>query len=181
MSSRKDCQTISINNDDICILHNENGTRNPNYVQLNFDSIRNTENSLDNHQEWKLTRNENSFERVIKFLQIQDILDIYNRLIENSEIIQMLQYILSSSVLTLNTLNQPKEEIELNNQIVERLKRFKSLVEFISKYHKHKNDFSGQWKNILNIITMVISFKETTSKTQLCVQNSPLAVDKKFL
>ena len=171
MSSRKDCQTIRIN-DDISILHDENGTRifNSDHVQLNIDSIRNTGNSLDNHQQWKLT-------------QIQDMLDIYNSLIESSEIIQIVQYILSSSVSTMNILELPKEQIEVTNQIVERLKRFKSLVEFISKYHKQKNDFSDKWKNILDIITILTNFKENidcTSKTQLCVDLYPRTEERDF-
>ena len=180
MSSRKDCQTIRINNEDICVLHNENGTsifNNSNDVQLNIDSIRNTGNSLDVHQEWKLTQIEKNYERLrSERSQIRNMLDIYNSLIENSELIQMVQYILSSSVLTFNILKLPEEQIELNSQIVERLKRFKSLVEFISEYHKDKNDFLGKWKNILDIITILINFKENIdhfSKTHLCVDLYP--------
>ena len=95
----------------------------------------------------------------------------------------MVQYILSSNVLTRNILNLPEEEIELNNQVVERLKRFKSLVEFISKYHKHKNDFSDKWKNILDTITILTSFKEDidgTSKRQLCVDLYPRTEERDF-
>ena len=162
-------EKMCINNDDI--LHNENGTRifnNSNRVQL--DAIRKNGNYLDDHQEWNLT-------------QIRDIIKIYNSLIESSKLIQMVRYVLSGSVLTLNILNLPKEEIELNNQIVERLKRFKSLVEFISKYHKHKNDFSDKRKNILDIITILTSFKENiddTSTTHLCVDLYPRTEERDF-
>ena len=182
--SRKDCKTIRINNDDICILHNENGTRifnNSNHVQLNKDLIWNTGNSLDNHQEWKLTKIDGTNEDLTEISQIAEIIDIYNRLIKNSEIMKIVQHILSSSVLTHNILNLP--EIVLNNQIVERLKRFKSLVEFISKYHKHKNDFSDKWKNILDTITILTNFKENidgTSKRQLCVDLYPRREERDF-
>ena len=177
MSSRKECK-IRINNDDICILHNENGTRifnNANHAQLENDLIYNVGKCLDYCSHYCPQER--------KLLFIEESISIYNRLIESSEIIQMIQYILPSSVLTLNILNHPKEEIELNNQIVERLKRFKSLVEFISEYHKHKNDFSGQWKNILDIITILTNFKENidhTSTTHLCVDLYPRTEERDF-
>ena len=110
-------------------------------MQLNIDPIWNYGNSLDIHQQWKLTEITNTYRGLTEVSQIEKIIDTYNRLIEKPEIMEMVQYILSSSNLTLNILNLPKEQIELNNQVVERLKRFKSLVEFISEYHKHRNDF----------------------------------------
>ena len=182
--SRKDCQTISVNNDDISILHEENGTRifnNSNDVQLGIDSIWN----MDNYwQRWKLTEiNYFSGGSLAEAPQIERIIYIYNKLIESSEIIQMVQYILSSSVLTLNILNLPKEQIKLNNQVVERLKRFKSLVEFISKYHKDKNGFLIKWKNILDIITILTSFQEKIDhafKIQLCVDLKPRTEERDF-
>ena len=86
-------------------------------------------------------------------------------LIESSCLIQMVQYILSSSVLTLNILKHSKEEIELNNQLLHRLERFMALVHFISKYHKNKNDFLGEWKPIFDIITKLTSFKNNYLST----------------
>ena len=151
--SREESGTIRITNRNICILLNlENGTCifNSENVKLNIEELlRNTSYSLGNQQDWKISQ----------------IRDIYNDLIESSELIQMVQYILSSNVLTLNILKHPKEEIELNNQVLHRLERFMSLVHFISKYHKNKNDFLGKWKNIFDIITKLASFKDNYHST----------------
>ena len=161
--SREDSGTIRITNRNICILHNlENGTCifNSENVKLNIEELlRNTSNSLGNQQDWK----------------IPQIRDIYNGLIESSELLQMVQYILSSSVLTLNILKHPKEEIELNNQVLHRLERFMSLVHFISKYHKDKNSFLGKCNPILDIITKFTSFKDNYHSTceisvELCMR-----------
>ena len=145
--SRKDSRTFSINDRKVCILHNENGTRIFNIfrtVQLDVEELmRKTKKSLGNQKEWQLTQ----------------ITDIYNDLIENSELVLMVQYILSSSVLTLNILNHTKEEIELNNQALHRLERFISLVDLISSYHKDKNAFLGKWKFFFDIATILINFK----------------------
>ena len=86
---------------------------------------------------------------------------------------QMVKYILSSSVLTLSILEYPKEEIELNNQVLERLKRFMSLVDFISKYHKDKNDFLGKWKHLFNIISIVENSKDIDHQNHICVDLYP--------
>ena len=161
--------SISIDDDDICILHNENGTRIFKNSNQLIDSMWNTGQSLDDHhQQWKLT-------------QIEHILDTYNSLIKNSDIMKMVQYILSSSsALTLNILKHSKEEIELNNQLVERLKIFMSMIEFISQYHKDKNDFLRKWKNILDIITFLADFKENTSKKQVCEDLYPRTEEGDF-
>ena len=162
MINRKDRRTIRINNRNICILHDENGTSilNTKNAKLNIEELlEKTRKSLGN-QEWRITQ----------------IIDIYNSLIESSELTQMVQYILSSSVLTSNILNHPKEEIELNNQVLERLKRFMSLIDLIATYHKNKNDFLGKWKPIFDIITILTSFKDIyylTSTTHICVDLYP--------
>ena len=151
--SREKSGTIRITNGNIRILHNlENGTCtfNSENVKLNIEELlRNTSNSLGNQQDWKITQ----------------IRDIYNGLIKSSEWIQMVAYILSSSVLTLNILKHPKEEIELNNQVLHRLERFMSLVHFISKYHKNKNDFLAKWKHIFDIFTKLTGFKDNYNST----------------
>ena len=152
--TREDSGTIRITNRNICILHNlENGTCifNSENVKLNIKKLlKNTSNSLGNQQDWK----------------IKKIRHIYNNgLIESSKLLQMVQYILSSSVLTLHILKHSKEEIELNNQVLHRLERFMSLVHFISKYHKNKNDFLSKWKPILDIITKLTSFKDNYHST----------------
>ena len=129
-------------------------------VKLDKELIGKIGNSLE--QEWKLS----------------EIVEIYNSLIESAELEQMLRYMLSSSsVFTLNILKHPKEEIELNNQVLHRLNRFMSLVEFISKYHKDKNDFLDKWKHIFDIIKILTSFKDVyhTSITHICVDLFPKA------
>ena len=159
----EDSKTICINNRNICILNDENGTCifDTNDVKLNVEELmKKTRKYLGNQQEYKLTQ----------------IRDIYNGLIESSELIQMIQYILSSSALTLNILNHPKEEIELNNQVLYLLERFMSLVEFVSIFHKDKNDFLSKWKNIFDIIEILTSFKDIdhhTSTTHICVDLYP--------
>ena len=153
ISRDKDSGTIRITNRNICILHNvENGTCifNSENVKLNIEELlTNTSNSLGNQQDWKITQTRH----------------IYNGLIESSKLTQMVAYILSSSVLTLNILKHPKEEIELNNQVLHRLERFMSLVHFISKYHNNKNDFLGKWNPIFDIFTKLTSFKDNYHST----------------
>ena len=170
----EDSKTICINNRNICILNDENGTRifDTNDVKLNVEELmKKTRKYLGNQQKWKLTQ----------------IRDIYNGLIESSELIQMIQYILSSSALTLNILNHPKEDIELNNrvsQVLHLLERFMSLVHFISKYHKDKNDFLSKWKNIFDIITILTSFKDIdhhTSTTHICVDLYPRTEEDNYI
>lgn len=98
--SVRDSHTICINNRNICILHYENETRifYTKDVKFNVEELlRKTRNSLGNQQEWPLTQ----------------IRDIYNDLIKSSTLIQMVQYILASSIFTLN-IKHPKEEIKLN-------------------------------------------------------------------
>ena len=149
---REGSGTIRITNRNICILHNlENGTCifNSENVKLNIEKLLWYTRYIGNQQDWKISQ----------------IRDIYNYEIESSDLIQMVQYILSSSVLTLNILKHPKEEIELNNQVLHRLERFVSLVHFISKFHKNKNDFLGKWKHIFNIITKLTSFKDNYHST----------------
>ena len=150
--SREDSGTIRITDGNICVLHNvENGTCifNSEIVELNIEELlRNTSYSLGNQQEWKISQ----------------IRNIYNGLIASSEWLQMVQYILSSTVLTLIILKHPKE-IEWNNQVLHRLERFMSLVHFISKYHKNKNDFLAKWKPIFDIITKLTRVKDNYHST----------------
>ena len=156
-------RTIRVNNGNICILHNKIGTSifNSKNVKLDIKVLLDkTRKYLGNQHEWKLTQ----------------IKDIYNGLLEGSELIQMIQYILSSSVLTLNTLNHPKEEIELNNQVLEGLERFMALVKLIATYHKDENDFLGKWKPIFDIISLLTNFKDINHSTiYICVDLYPKA------
>ena len=152
--------TICINNSNICILHNENGTRIFNIfggVQLDVDDGK----SIEKLQEWNLPL----------------LRDSYNLFIASSVLIRMVQYILSSSVLTLNILKHPKEEIELNNQVLHRLKRLMSLIHLLSTYHKEKNDFLGKWEPVFDIITILTSFKDiyhtSTPTNHICVDLYP--------
>ena len=160
MTNRKETVCITEN---ICIRHAINGTRIFNTckdVQSNRDLIRKTGKSLEKQRKWKLSR-------------IEEIKKIYNGFIESSEIMEMVKYILSSSVLTLSILKQPKEEIELNNQVLGRLKRFMSLVDFISKYHKDKDNFLGKWKHVFNVITIVENVKDFDHHSNICVDLYP--------
>ena len=153
--SNCECRQTICNNGTVRILHNESGTCISNTSQLDADLIRNVGKSLENQEEWKV-------------LQIRDT---YNSLIESSELIQMIQYILPSSVLTLNILKHSKAEIELNNQVLYRLKKFMSLVDFISTYHKDKKIFLGKWKHIFNIFAILANFKDNcyTPTNHICV------------
>ena len=81
----------------------------------------------------------------------------------------MVLYSLSSSILTRNILTHPEEESERNNQVLEQLERFMSLVEFISKYHKNKNDFLGKWKHIFDIVSVLTNVKDIDLKSHIFV------------
>ena len=151
--------TTCINNGNISILFDENGIRIINTsksVQLNMDSIPQKEKDWSNEEEWQIIR----------------ILEIYNTVIENKDLICLLQYILSSSILTQNILQHPKE-IELNNHVLDQLKRFMTLVNFISTYHKDKNGFLGQWKIIFDIITEMTTDIYHASLSSFCIDLHP--------
>ena len=147
-------------NREFCILYNENGIRISSIwsQEVNVDLLRKAGKSL--------------LKGLLVPKQILKTPEIYNRIIERSELIQMVEYILSSSVLTLNVLKHPKEEIELNNQVLHRLKRFMALVDFISTCHKDKNDFLGKWNQILNIITIMTNCNHTPTN-HICVDLYP--------
>ena len=86
-------------------------------------------------------------------------LSFYNDFI-SKELIGKLQHILSSSVLTQNILQHPKKEIQLNNQVLDTLKRFVELINFISTIHKDKNSFLDKWKDISDFIAILTNFKD---------------------
>ena len=147
--------------ENMCILSDEHGTCifNSKEAQLNVDLLQICTGTSLANQELNLTQS----------------LKSYNSFLKSSELVQMVQYILSSSVLTLNILKHPKEEIELNNQVLEQLERFISLVDFISIYHKNKKDFLIKWKHIFDIITLLTNFKDFdhTSTNHICVDLYP--------
>ena len=149
----------------ICIRHDENGTRIINTskdAQSYGDMIWNAGKSLENQQEWQLTQ----------------ITEIYNGLIKSSELMQMVEYILSSSVLTLSILKHPKEEVELNNRVLERFKTLMSLVDCISNYHKYKDYFLGKWKHIFNVIAIVENIKDIDHQNNICVDLYPTTEER---
>ena len=133
------------------ILFGENGFHFVNTSIQSKDVLQCGKDWSNENHEWKITR----------------VIDIYNSFIKNEELNRMIKFLLSSNILTLNIVKHSKEEIELNNQILDRLKRFMSLVHFISKYHKDKDNFLGKWKHIFNIITI------TTPTNHICVDLYP--------